>query len=95
MQASDYEKISNLLKALSHPTRIMIIKELLGGKKCVGDIKDLLKARQPNISQHLSLLKFNNVVGCRQDGRRKCYFLKSPRFLRRLFRIIEESKEEI
>ena len=40
------EEITELLKALGHPTRLMIVEELLMGEKCVNDITELLIARE-------------------------------------------------
>ena len=51
---------AELLKAFAHPTRLMILKELLAGVKCVTDIEDLVPAAQANISQHLAVLRHAN-----------------------------------
>ncbi len=87
MGMRNYKNISAFFKVLSHPTRLMIVKELLNGKKCVSDIRDLIKARQSNISQHLSLLKLNNIVAYKQKGKMKCYFLKKPRLIRDILKV--------
>jgi len=42
----------------------------------VNDIKDLFDATQPNISQHLNILKYSGIVNDRQDKNLRCYFLK-------------------
>lgn len=67
-----------LLKVISHPIRIRILEELGHGVKCVSDIEEFLGVRQPNISQHLSLLRHYGVVDYYMDGRLRCYFLKDP-----------------
>lgn len=41
---------ARLLRILAHPTRLMILAELLEAEKCVGDIQDLLAVPQPNVS---------------------------------------------
>jgi DNA-binding transcriptional ArsR family regulator len=64
-----------LLKVLAHPVRIRILEELVKGVKCVSDFKDFLELRQPNISQHLSLLRQFGIVDYYVDGRLRCYFL--------------------
>ena len=63
------------LKAIAHPVRIKILQELMGGVKCVSDIEDFLEISQPNVSQHLSLLRRLGVVDYFVDGRLKCYYL--------------------
>ena len=90
MGISDYRKIADFFKALSHPTRIVIVLRLLEGKKCVGNLKELVKAPQPNISQHLSIMKANDIVDWIQQGKMKCYFLKEPKLLKDLFSSGEE-----
>jgi ArsR family transcriptional regulator len=67
-----------LLKIVSHPTRIKILEELSRGVKCVSDIEGFLDVRQANISQHLSLLRHSGAVDYYMDGRLRCYFLKDP-----------------
>jgi ArsR family transcriptional regulator len=78
------QAIAELLKAFSHPTRLMILQELLGGPKCVSDMEDLLPARQANISQHLAVLRYTRLVDYAQDGALRCYYLCRPRLVRDL-----------
>lgn len=80
----DYAKQARIFKALSHPTRLMIIDSLLRGEKCVSDIQDLLKSSQPNVSQHLSILKTSGIVDFCQQGNLRCYFLKDADRIRSL-----------
>ena len=67
-----------VLKAIAHPVRIKILEELLKGVKCVGDIEDFLDISQPNVSQHLTLLRRQGLLDYYVDGRLRCYFLKDP-----------------
>lgn len=67
-----------VLKAMAHPVRIMILEELTRGVKCVSDLEEFLDIRQPNISQHLSLLRGLGVIDYYMDGRLRCYFLRDP-----------------
>ena len=67
-----------LLKAIAHPVRIMILDELTTGVKCVSDLEEFLDIRQPNVSQHLGLLRRHGIIDYYMDGRLRCYFLKDP-----------------
>ncbi len=67
-----------LLKVVAHPVRIRILEELLKGVKCVSDFEDFLEISQPNISQHLGLLRNHGVIDNYMDGRLRCYFLVDP-----------------
>lgn len=67
-----------LLKIIAHPARISILEELAKGVKCVSDFEEFLEISQPNISQHLSLLRRYGIIDYYIDGRLRCYFLKDP-----------------
>jgi ArsR family transcriptional regulator len=67
-----------LLKVIAHPVRIKILEELTKGVKCVSDFEEFLEISQPNISQHLSLLRNHGIIDFYIDGRLRCYFLVDP-----------------
>ncbi len=67
-----------LLKIIAHPVRIKILEELTKGVKCVSDFEEFLEISQPNISQHLALLRNCRIIDYYIDGRLKCYFLVDP-----------------
>lgn len=92
MSAVNYRKISDFFNALSHPVRVEIVTELLKDQKCVSDIRELLKVGQPNISQHLSLLRLNGIVDCHREGKRKCYFLKHRQLIKDILIALEGNK---
>jgi ArsR family transcriptional regulator len=51
------EKRFEILKIIAHPIRIRRLEDLTQGVKCVSDFEDTLEIRQPNVSQHLTLLR--------------------------------------
>jgi DNA-binding transcriptional ArsR family regulator len=67
-----------LLKVIAHPARVMILEELAKGVKCVSDLEEFLDISQPNVSQHLSLLRRYGIIDYYVDGRLRCYFLVDP-----------------
>ena len=69
---------SERLRTIAHPVRIKILEELLKGVKCVSDLEEFLEISQPNVSQHLSLLRTHGLIDFYVDGRLKCYFLIDP-----------------
>lgn len=75
---NDYAEWANLLKVLAHPTRLAILDSLSEGTKCVTDVRDILNVPQPNLSQHLAILRREGVVGFSEDGKKRCYFLTDP-----------------
>lgn len=84
----DLKRNAHTLKALAHPTRLLIVESLLEGEKCVLAIQDLLHASQPNVSQHLNILKFANIVDFAQKGNLRCYYLKDPQKIAKLLQVI-------
>ncbi len=75
----DLERAANVLKALSHPTRIQIIKFLVGGERCVKDIWKEMGIPQPTASQHINVLKNAGIISYRKDGARTCYRIEDKR----------------
>jgi ArsR family transcriptional regulator len=85
----NYSKEAQVLKAIAHPTRLMIIEKLLKEKQCVCNIEEKIGKRQPNISQHLTILRLNGIVDYRQEGRRKCYFLRNSKELKKIIKSLK------
>ena len=75
---ADFSRKVDILKAIAHPVRIMILDELTKGVKCVSDFEDFLEIKQPNISQHLTVLRNCGIIDHYMDGRLRCYFLREP-----------------
>ena len=86
---SQNDMTASYLKALGHPVRLMIARELIHGQKCVGEVESTLNIRQANASQHLSILRINGIVDCIRKGKLKCYFLKEPKKIEQLLDILE------
>ncbi len=84
-----------ILKIIAHPLRIKILEELRKGVKCVSDIEEFLEIRQPNVSQHLSLMRRYGLIDYFVDGRLKCYFLRDPMIPDLIDIIDKEYKEDL
>jgi len=84
------DKIVDFLRAIANPVRVEIIKQLLKGEKCVTDIKKISDSTQPNISQHLTILRLNGIVECEREGHFKCYKLKNPEEVKKILDIVEK-----
>lgn len=78
MKDLDIREKADLLRLLGHPTRLLILEELARGVKCVTDIRDLLDIPQPNVSQHLAVLRQARLVDFYEDGQLRCYYLLRP-----------------
>ncbi|MBI4345170.1 MAG: helix-turn-helix transcriptional regulator [Euryarchaeota archaeon] len=74
-----YRMKADLVKALAHPTRLRILDLLRNGERCVCEIYPALELEQPNISQHLALLRERGIVAWRKEGISIYYKVKDPR----------------
>ncbi|MEI2386770.1 metalloregulator ArsR/SmtB family transcription factor [Breoghania sp. JC706] len=62
-------KASDLLKALSHETRLLILCILSEGEKSVSELEDILTMPQAAVSQQLARLRMEGLVNPRREGR--------------------------
>lgn len=70
-------KASELLKALSHETRLMILCILAEGEKSVSELEEILSMPQAAVSQQLARLRLDGLVDTRRDGRLIYYSIVS------------------
>lgn len=73
MSALKYEENARILKALAHPTRLHILDLIRVDHPCVKALEEVLGIAQPNISQHLSLLRNMGIVKAEREGNQVCY----------------------
>lgn len=69
----DYQRLADVFRALGHPARLQILAKTISGEFCVQDLGDELDRRQPNISQHLSVLRERGLVIPERKGKNVCY----------------------
>jgi DNA-binding transcriptional ArsR family regulator len=95
MDMPDVMAAAEVLKALAHPIRLMILQELVSGTKCVTDMEELLPARQANISQHLAVLRNAKLVDFAQDGTVRCYYLAKPKLVKEVLRVVDRQEPAV
>lgn len=83
------EKISEILKALSHPVRLKIVRQLYDGPICVCHIHSNIEYSQANVSKHLKILKSANIVESKKEGMFMYYKLTNDK-IKNLMKIAEE-----
>ena len=72
--SADDNKLAELAKALGHPARIAILKELARRNTCVcGEIVEVLPLAQSTVSQHLKELKEAGLIQGTLEGAKSCY----------------------
>ena len=71
-------RASDAFQVLSHPLCLSICFELSTAKQSVGQLCDALGQPQHSISQHLALLRKQNVVKARKQSRQVFYQISDP-----------------
>ena len=64
-----------VMKALSDPNRVKIIKALQQKNMCVCELQGALKLAQPTVSKHLKILEEAGLVDFKKDGLWVNYYL--------------------
>jgi len=77
-QKEIYEARARIIKALAHPTRLLIVDELAKQPLCVCDIRELVGSDLSTVSKHLSVLKNAGVVADEKRGVQVFYSLRCP-----------------
>ena len=90
---SRYEVRASVIKALAHPSRLLIVDELSRGERCVCELTDLVGADMSTVSKHLSVLKKAGLVQDDKRGLQVYYRLRCPCILR-FFDCVEAVIEE-
>lgn len=75
MEPQIIQQVSQLYKILSDPTRLRILLLLQEGERNVTALSDTLRIEQSAVSHQLKLLRENNVVCTRREGKTIFYQL--------------------
>jgi DNA-binding transcriptional ArsR family regulator len=70
-----------LMKVLSNPDRLLLLCELSEGERNVGELQEAVGIQQPTLSQQLAVLREENLVETRRDGKNIYYRIASPQAL--------------
>jgi ArsR family transcriptional regulator len=73
-----YALQAEVLKTLSSPRRLEIIHVLAEGPREVSRLADEIGISQPNVSQHLSVMRAAGLVEGEREGREVHYRLADP-----------------
>jgi ArsR family transcriptional regulator len=101
MKTEDQNKLqqrANILKALAHPSRLMMVDELAKGERCVCELQELVGADISTVSKHLTVLKKAGLVESDKRGLQVFYTLLSPcvmNFFTCVESVIEAHQEQV
>jgi ArsR family transcriptional regulator len=78
-----------IFKALADQTRLKILECVRNGEKCICEIIPYTGRSQPNVSQHLKVMKYAGIIDERKDGNR--ILIKAAN--NDIFKIIDQAKK--
>lgn len=81
MNKKIYEMHAEICKVFTNPKRLEIISLLREGERTVNELTELAGVPQANVSQHLTVLRQNNVVTTRREGANIYYKIANPKIL--------------
>ncbi len=79
---------ATVLKALAHPTRLLLVEELARRPRCVCELRDAARLDISTVSKHLAILRNAGIVEDEKRGLKVFYSLKTPCVLN-FFRCVE------
>ena len=89
------ELYAQVCRALSDPKRLLIIEALRDGPMTVGQLAETLSLSQPNVSQHLAVLRERRIVAAERDGTKVRYRLNGDRVIAAIDLLREHAHEGV
>jgi ArsR family transcriptional regulator len=72
---------SSLLKVLANQDRLLLLCQMTQGEFCVSDLEEMTGIRQPTLSQQLTVLRDEEMVTTRREGKQIFYTIASKEAL--------------
>ncbi|GLP97054.1 ArsR/SmtB family transcription factor [Paraferrimonas sedimenticola] len=69
------EMVSNVLKTLAHPKRLLLLCHLTQGERNVSELTELTGLSQSQVSQFLKSMTLQGLVKSRSQGSNKYFFI--------------------
>ncbi len=90
----DLERVTEVFKALSDPTRLQLMLLLTLGETQVSTLVETLKQPQSTISRHLTLLRTAHLVLSRREATRVYYRLADSHVAQLLIQAFSHAQHE-
>ena len=94
-QKTRFEARANILKALAHPTRLIMVEELSKKPHCVNELTKMIGADMSTVSKHLSILKNAGFIIDEKRGKQVFYNLRMQCVLNFLDCVEDVLKEQV
>lgn len=73
-----YTYTARVLKAMAHPTRLLILDRLNEREHCVCELQELIGSDMSTVSRHLSVLREADIISSRRHNSNIYYKLECP-----------------
>ncbi len=91
MEKMELTELAEVLKILGHPSRLKIVSLLKeNGEMCVCELLPRLNVTQPNLSQHLSIMRLSGLLESIKVGNTIRYKLSDNELLHEILEIVEK-----
>lgn len=74
-----YELHAAICQTLANPKRLEILDRLREGERSVGQLAEDMRLSQPNVSQHLAVMRQHGIVVTRREGLSIYYRIANPK----------------
>jgi DNA-binding transcriptional ArsR family regulator len=71
---------SVVVKAMAHPTRLLVMERLVHGEQCVSDLTALAGCDVTTLSKHLAVMRKAGLLVCEKRGVSVYYQIACPCF---------------
>jgi DNA-binding transcriptional ArsR family regulator len=72
------EARAHIIKAMAHPSRLLILDELARGRRCVAELTAAVGSDISTVSKHLSVLREAGILEGERSGAQIYYTLRVP-----------------
>ena len=69
-----------IVKAMAHPTRLLIMEALMQDEHCVNDLTEMAGCDITTLSKHLAVMKRAGLLACEKRGLNVFYRISCPCF---------------
>ncbi len=69
---------SEVIKAMAHPVRLMVIELLKDGEKTFSELMEYFDIDKSTLSKHISVLKVAGIVSSQKSGAESVFRLQVP-----------------
>ena len=86
---------ASIVKAMAHPSRLLIMESLMHGEHCVSKLTEMAGCDVTTLSKHLAVMKRAGLLVCEKRGLNVYYQIACPCFAEffRCIDLISKTKE--